>query len=925
MFTTISLFRRPRSIVVATALFLSGCGGDGGGIEPLPESASIRVVVSTTGQGSDPDGYSVRVGDRVRAVAADDEVLFEGLEPGSHMVELNGVSPRCTVASDATIGVVAEAGQMADVSFQVECHLFREVACPDFSPETTSALPLEEIDIGWLPASFELPVAASVSVDGSGHDSFAFIRPEEESGGPLRLVAPLHPTDPLDGGTVTLTVADGMLSCAPFTFTIQGLPPAEGEFAAVLDQLQQILTGQASEFQTTPDDLRAGSVADLPQGLWPLAVAQRLLDDPLNDESLRNVAEGSRGGDVVTLLDRLMARADVLAALEEPEDSGTDTWVADSGAVSLTGPFPDASATQCLPTFVSGSEPLVLHECMSAAAKAQRRASGVAQRVADDIGTAFSNAGELKLPAADVAGEIFGQVFWVVQTLRERAAALYPSEFTAMTVEVDPAEILEDREVTGRVSRAEVTATNEGYDLQMEIIDAVSQALSLTETAEAFEISTGTFADTVVSELMPLVERAIRGAEIDALKVSPQTFGPVNVNDPEWIQLRVVSGPAVEVVDGTLTYKPRRRGSSVLSGRTFDGKFGGEQIARQAEVTIPAIELSLVPDDTTVAPRDPENPQVVSFRVEVRKSAHPDSVDVDLSEHPEQGIADIRRSEEGSVHFVDYLAPTDPDFGRSDLVVVKHTAQGGARAGGASRTGTATVDFGDITIVPAGGCVEPGEPMEFEAEVVGPEDDVVGWSADVGVIDDQGLYTAPSPAPTSGTATITARSTSFPSLNDQVQVRIGGCTCWWSVTVEGRTVENSTSDGAEFQYPAQGLVEVELLESGGGFLRAVPGGENGLTPLAEGTTGTFAAGAEGTIASGTAVGYAGGAAEAGFPVSITLTRNQADRVEGTIEGLVKLIEPNGDERSVVLNASFGLTAQSVHDADPTSFQCTAGG
>ncbi len=50
------------------------------------------------------------------------------------------------------------------------------------------------------------------------------------SNGGVRFVVPEVPGKALRGGVVVLTLADGELSCAPVTISLQGLENAEGAF-----------------------------------------------------------------------------------------------------------------------------------------------------------------------------------------------------------------------------------------------------------------------------------------------------------------------------------------------------------------------------------------------------------------------------------------------------------------------------------------------------------------------------------------------------------------------------------------------------------------------------------------------------------------------------------------------------------------------
>jgi hypothetical protein len=565
---------------------------------------------------------------------------------------------------------------------------------------------------------------------------------------------------------------------------------------------------------------------------------------------------------------------------------------------------------------------------MRAAAEANRRASGAAAEVAEDIQKAFGTAGELQLPAADAAGLVFGSVFTVVQTMRERAAALYPSAFTSIDVTASPESFLEDQDTEGEVSGVGVTATNRGYDLWQEVLTALDQGVAIAEGTAGFDFSTGTDVDAVATELRPMVEDAIQDSEISAFQIPPESFGPVDLTDrPEWVQVTVPVGDAVTVEEGTLVYEPFIHGEAILlvRNRTEGGLFGGEQISQEVPVVVRELQLDFTPDEVVVAPRDPGRTSVIELELNVARSQFPDSVDLDLSEHPEQGEAEIDRTEGGSRHFVYYVPPENPDFDRPDLVVARHTARGGARANGPPRTAVATIRFAELVIEPRTACVEAGETLQLSADVRGLDDDRATWSADLGTVDgESGLYRAPENPSPGATAIIRAQSVPHPVLEDEVTVRVGGCACQWSVTVGGTTVESGSGDSAEMVSGDFGsgpvLATMQLLASGGGGLSI-----GSDPPIPHGSTGSFPVAVVGNIASGAGIGYGGGDTDR-FPVTLELTRNQADGARGDVSGTVGLVIPGEDQLvPVPLSASFAISAQIEDPLTPGFFRCTVGG
>ncbi len=666
------------------------------------------------------------------------------------------------------------------------------IACPSLHFAQAEGMPLDEIEVGALPAGLELPVAAAISVDGAAVEGLAHLVADEE--GTLRLLVPLHPRGGLEGGPVTLTVTDGIRACAPVDFTIGPLPNADGELAAVVDLLQSVLDQQAEAFGATRDELMNAPLADLAPALWPLALAQAALDDPAGGLSLRAYGEGAAGPDVRDHVDRLLARTAVRAELAASVEGGGSVQVAPGGA--------RASGFACLPDVV-GTSAALLDDCMRAAAAAKASSNGISKRVADDIVKAFGVASEHGLPVAEAIQTAFALAFWVIYTEREKAAALYPSRFTAMNIDVDRDRFLEDEDRSGRVSYAEVYATNDGYNLQEEIFGAVDQARTLAKQTGKFDFSTGTDADAVAAKLLPRIETRLRELQIESLDIDAELFGPVNVTDPTWIQARIAAGDAVAMVDETV-YEPREWGVATLSVRTRDGAFGGQQIFAHTDVRVEILQMVVSPDKIHLRAGEPQG-----FTVSVIDSRYPELVERDASVVLQGTVQGIEYVGDG-LHIVSYTAPADPDPSRPDLLVVRHTATTGARFySNEERLTIAEIRFSSLTIAPRGACIEAGATQTFTAALFGVDDLEVTWAASTGSIDDDGVYTAPAGLAPGTTVSVIATSVADPQLTDTVTVTVGGCRCSYDATLSGHTSAQSQGP-AQYRVSADGRLTVRL-------------------------------------------------------------------------------------------------------------------
>lgn len=107
---------------VALSVLLAGlgCSGDDSGgpdLEPV-----LRVEISSAGGDLDLDGYTVAIdGGTPQAVELNDVQVFEGLEPGLHIVELDGVAGNCVAGPRDIRSVTLTPGDTAFVAFTVLC------------------------------------------------------------------------------------------------------------------------------------------------------------------------------------------------------------------------------------------------------------------------------------------------------------------------------------------------------------------------------------------------------------------------------------------------------------------------------------------------------------------------------------------------------------------------------------------------------------------------------------------------------------------------------------------------------------------------------------------------------------------------------------------------------------------------------------
>src|SRR5256885_1407889 len=112
---TVSSNPRTESITVGnttTTTFSVSCA---------PTTGSLAVTTNTTGSNLDPDGYTLTVDwGQSQAIGINNTVTINGLSPGNHSVQLNGLAQNCTVSwNPRTVSITA--GSTTTTTFTVSC------------------------------------------------------------------------------------------------------------------------------------------------------------------------------------------------------------------------------------------------------------------------------------------------------------------------------------------------------------------------------------------------------------------------------------------------------------------------------------------------------------------------------------------------------------------------------------------------------------------------------------------------------------------------------------------------------------------------------------------------------------------------------------------------------------------------------------
>jgi hypothetical protein len=470
--------------------------------------------------------------------------------------------------------------------------------------------------------------------------------------------------------------------------------------------------------------------------------------------------------------------------------------------------------------------------------------------------------------------------------------------------------LLEDDPETHDVTSVKVFATRVGFELTSDALPMLRR-LFVPELWALYQ-SAGFDGGDIASQTADILFTEIYNALLKGQDVrtwEAKEFGPVELLDATWIAggrvMAKTSGPSIEVVP-PLGYRGTDVGPSTLE---IHAEFDSGPQMFPTEIVVDLIDVEIGPGpEVWMKPEE-----VREFEVVVKKSVAPEQVGL-FEDALLQGEAFLQVQAGDSVHQVLYKAPEEPKYDSDDRLIARTTSTLGSRSrpNPPLRSDTTTIHFADVIIDPRSACVSPGETEAFTAEVKGEDqsESDVEWSVEggdaYGEIDDDGVYRAPDVPPQPATATIKATLGST-GIDDEVQVTIGGCTCGFTVVVDGATLVAEAGDEASFgSWPPNNGGDHQLLSVHVYDASA----DRETTFILEGTgTGpeSFPSGPGSYEAKGGGgVGYGGFYGSFDNVGTLVIEEYEKERtVIGSFFGIVE--DPLEDDRSFPLDASFQIT------------------
>jgi WD40 repeat protein len=249
-------------VLCLITLALNACGGS-----TEPDTGTIEATSVTTGEPTDPGGYTLAVdGDQDRPFGTNATLTISELTAGDHQLELLDVAPHCTLAGANPRTVTVSGGTVARTTFEVQC------SSPTGSIQVTTMTTGESLDADGYLAALDEGVGQSIATNGS--ISFTSVFAGEHSVrltgvAPNCLVGGPNPSS-VSVGTAAATIAFE-ITCQTPTGTIiastttGGLDPDSDGFTVSLDggPAQPVATGGTLTFPGVPVGEHALQVSGL--------------------------------------------------------------------------------------------------------------------------------------------------------------------------------------------------------------------------------------------------------------------------------------------------------------------------------------------------------------------------------------------------------------------------------------------------------------------------------------------------------------------------------------------------------------------------------------------------------------------------------------------------------------------------------------
>ncbi len=668
-----------------------------------------------------------------------------------------------------------------------------------------------------IPASTDSPPGAWISLSGipTGDNTYygivtSFSKADDTGYAPVvvtdsghYLIVPLNPSDPIGGGEVQVVITNNSKGTArPFTLTLDSLPAAPGEYAAVVSLIQEAFTAVLQASGLTRDSLVYHSPDDVPIMRVPHVIAYGAIDDPTNPNSLRAIADGTApdfGGSTldIDLADRLMAQMNLREYYEELAASLDTVAPVFLGAMSSdTRPRTGLNDQDCIDGPDYG---ITSCGALASAMQLQYNYEWAAQSATGKVEghiVAGVLAGASLIPGSAPVVATLGGGVWVRGLIDAGFKDMLPSKFVDAATTFDPSvtEFTEDFKDPGVWTQFLVTATSNGWKLDKVGLEAILQVVGAQGAGEALTNVPGSFEEEIGGALVSAFVGPVQGelinrlaGESDLIEICSQTWSNIDCVGLDYSTV-TSNTDRLDIDSAGLTYEPNEVGPDIMRIETRN--IFGEDNNTGTAVAVNTNEIQVFIDPFQ-AEADTSEELYFSARVE-------NALDTDIewslegggSFFPDQQLVTVFTPE----------SPWDPPL----TLRARSLANTGLREGKVEsdpREDEAEIRHqgeGIAIITPGSYCLRAGEDQEFTVTYTGSSIEIVEWEIDppgTGSIVGSGetiTYRAPNEPAGNVTLSATVNDTS----TGYAYVDVSSCVCSW--TFEGLGTSGTYSGSGEW-------------------------------------------------------------------------------------------------------------------------------
>lgn len=629
-------------------------------------------------------------------------------------------------------------------------------------------------------------------VDGlDGSESIAPLLQDEH--GEFQFRAPFHPGGSVVGGSVLLTVTNGVDACPAIGFTVSPLPvPADAD---LLDELWDGIDARAAARYaaagTDAASLRAAELAELPGEWIPLALLAELQAnfDPAAELDALDADTRALVLAVIAklgLLDQLPAAtpsATATRALAEPRlaphvlprvnprNTGSDNCT----TVPISNP----------PEFELDT-PQQLADLMREAI-AERESLTERRRTNSAVGHALT---PLSLASPDLrvkaAVGVIKASLYALSAFDAYDAYAKPDQLSRLSFNLSQTRIEEDwdRQLDGDITwnTARVWATSPGARLNGPQQGSDDNPAGFDSRLPPAPLSP---AEQAVQDRLDAFDPG--AGETNCFQLLPQEYGPVLIPDDSgahWTTAEVVAGNAVVLEDlyapgGRHRIEPTRIGDATIRVITSPDVFPGPRVFRSRSLSVLQKRVQWTLPEIFV--EQPGSQQQATFSIANARHAELSDLVVEPGAHV--GIDSIDGAD--GLYDVSFSTPSEASQYPTSITVRSTSRQ----LPPAQPAREATIIISSRAAVQIDGepdlCVEDGETYEFTAQYSGPEENpslrwtVVSGPGSIGSDASApgghllGIYSSAQGA--SGAVTIRVTSTADARVRDEFTFRVGDC------------------------------------------------------------------------------------------------------------------------------------------------------